>query len=266
MSVTSKFSLSFDGTELGSPFIGGKRQSVQNTTNFLRSLLAGTKSGTLTESKNEVAATGAITLTGATTSCTATINGVQTADCIGADDNATATLLVTDINAETDDLVEKQVTAARTLTAATGYFTLAGATGSLTVAVGGTNVSFTAVADNVVDSRTLAAAINANGTVAAKVVAVSDGVDKVNLTAVQSETWGGRLGNAIALTGTTGVTRSAATLTGGLTKVTLTSINPGFAGNTTTFLAAAGGGTIAPTSATRLTGGTATQTSYAFPG
>lgn len=245
---------------------GAKAPTVQALINTFRRFLAGPPStATLAVEYDAVAATGAITLTGVTTSCTATINGVETADCLGADDNATATLLVTAINAETDDLVEKQVTAARTLTAATGYFTLNAATGELTVAVGGTNVTFTATEDNAADSRTLAAAINANGTVAAKVVAVSDGVSKVNLTAVQSETWGGRLGNAIALTGATGVTRNAATLTGGLTKVTLTSKNPGFAGNTTSFLAAAGGGTIAPTSATLLTGGTATQETFTFP-
>lgn len=252
-------------TTIASPNLSAtdKYATAQNIVQNLAGVPVGDfGNATLTVNSDAVAASGYVTLTAATTPVTMTINGVATADSAGSDDNATATALVTAINTSVSALVNKQVTAARTLTAATGTFTVGTTTGSKTVAVNSNNVTFTAVGTASTDATALAAAINADGTVSAIVTATASGA-VVTMTAVQNETYGGRLGNAVTLTGTTGITRSGATLSGGLTRVTVTAQVAGYAGNAVTLAASAGGGS-ATASGARLTGGTATIGTFTY--
>lgn len=242
-----------------------KYATLENVSQNLPGVATGDfgSSATVKVNSDAVQATGTVTLNQATTPVVVTINGVDSADDAGADDNATATNIANDINGSSNALVNKFVTAARTFTAATGTFTVSGlSAGAKTVAVNSNNVSFTATGVDADDATALAAALNADATVS-QIVSATAAAAVVTMTAIQNETYGGRLGNAVTLTGTTGITRSGATLANGATKVTFTAINAGYSGNAVTLAASAGGGTISASGA-RLTGGTATIGTFTY--
>lgn len=240
-------------------------RAPQQTSRQLATLFGAAASGTqgamtVKAGNAAVAATGYINLNSASGTVGAIINGVTVSVAAEADDNATATAIAAAVNASADPLVVRAVTAARTLVSATGTFTCSGASGTKVVKINNNSVSFNASGTDTQDALALAAAINANATVKAIVSATSSGA-VVTVTALDNETYGGRLGNAISLAGTTGVARSDEYLTGGTTRVTFTPTEPGFAGNWVTL---AESGTGITKSAARLTGGTATLETFSF--
>lgn len=94
---------------------------------------------------------------------------------------------------------------------ATGTYTIATASGTITATIGGTAVGVTGTGNNTNDAVTLRDAINANNTVNKLVVATASG-GVVTLTAVVE----GKFGNAVTTTaGGTGLTAGQAALTGG---------------------------------------------------
>jgi hypothetical protein len=94
---------------------------------------------------------------------------------------------------------------------ATGTYTVASASGTITATIGGTAVTATGTGNNTTDAATLAANINANNTVN-KLVSATSALGVITLTAVIE----GKFGNAVTTTATgTGLTAGQATLTGG---------------------------------------------------
>ncbi len=173
----------------------GKKGVIQQTINFFRQLLAATVSQpivvaaeydqVLAQDNVAVAATGsgAQKLTINNVDATASGGWVSTT-------NALATALVTSVNTTaTDPAITKALTAKRVFLPATGTFTLSDATpGTVTPAVGGTNVPFTATGVNEADALLLAAAINAQGVAGIKVKAVAAGA-VVNIMARDGAAW-----------------------------------------------------------------------------
>lgn len=262
--ATALFALRITNSEATNPILTTAGvPTLQSTINFFRGLMVGAGgSVTVATARDQAAASGTITLDTASGAVGAVINGVTVTATAAGGDNATASLVATAVNASANALVNKHVTAARTLTSATGTITIEDGEGDVGATIDGTEVTVAYATSDDFTAYALADAINANGTVSAKVTARRTASGVVTLTAKDTTTYGGIAGNALTLVASgTGVTVSDTTLLGGLTKVTFTSKLPGFAGNAVTLVAS---GTGITASGARLTGGTETQESFTF--
>lgn len=98
--------------DLGNPGkTGAPIQSAKRVQNLIEVLRSGAGSGTLKIRQSEVQAAGTYTLSSASGTITATINGVGVAVTASGGDTNTASLLAAAINASSDALVAGQVTA-----------------------------------------------------------------------------------------------------------------------------------------------------------
>jgi hypothetical protein len=176
MTASRLFNLNFTNDRLGSPIArGNSKQSALQLQNFLAAAAAGQRSVSMQAEWDAAAAQAnvAVAATGSGAQ-TITINGVACADDWDTDANVTAGLLVTAIEETADPLVAKAVTATRVQRPASGYFTISGASGSLSPQVGATACPFVATGDDTADAILLAAAINAQGTAGKKVIAIAN--------------------------------------------------------------------------------------------
>lgn len=185
MAATKLFGIRVLNSNKQNPFVTGAQQpTVQGIINFFRGLTSQKAQRTVIQtSKDQVAASATLISNGLTGGdvAGAAINGVNATATYATSANDTLTLIKNKINNGGDTqnaLISKAVSATRYFTDATGYFTLSGATGTLSPAVDGTSISFDASGTDAEDASVLAAAINANATAGLKVFAYSDGVNK----------------------------------------------------------------------------------------
>lgn len=194
--ATKLFSVRHQNYEIATPFTP---EDIAQTVNDYRTYLAGLVGGNAPSgvsdlpfavfSFDEVQAGATLVDNGLTGGdvAGATINGVDCTATYASSPNNTLTLIKNKINAggnTPNDLVTKAVSAVRYFTDATGYFTMSACpAGTVTPAVDGTNVPFTATGVDAEDAAALALAINAQATAGKKVWAYSDGVDKTYVVA-----------------------------------------------------------------------------------
>jgi hypothetical protein len=189
MASTKLFGIRVQNSNKQNPFVTGSQQpTIQGIINFFRGLTSQKAQRTVIQTtKNQVAATATLVSNGLTTSdvAGASINGLNATATYASSPNNTLTLIKNKINGGGDTpnvLISSAVSATRYFTDATGFFTLNGATGSVSPKVGGSTAdytcTFTATGDNAVDAAALANVINAKAGSGLQVFAYSDGVNK----------------------------------------------------------------------------------------
>lgn len=121
--------------------VGGERMLFR-TGEYLCALAGGVRIGSVTFSTNDVAATGTLTLSGASGTVGGTINGVTVTVTAAGGDAATAGLIAAAINASANPLVSQFVTASAAGAVVTLTAKMAGPSGNaVTLAASGTGVT-----------------------------------------------------------------------------------------------------------------------------
>lgn len=156
---------------------GGRLQRMRQFINFLQGLLGGNihQPVVLNIEYDQVAATNSVVFDAAGSGAQdAVINGVSSSVTYATSVNNTALLTLAKINSATNALVyQHAIATGRTMVSATGTYTVASGTGTLTATVDGTAVAVTWATSDANSAKLLAAAINLNGTTGPKVYATS---------------------------------------------------------------------------------------------